>query len=62
MMGLYSGFVGILVASYGNQLFGQHPIDAEMYLTMVFIALCPKLDKMLPETEPEEKLRPISSY
>ncbi|CCH55978.1 hypothetical protein BN8_05278 [Fibrisoma limi BUZ 3] len=54
MIGIYCGFVGILVASYGNQLFGQHPIDAEMYLTMVFFAICPKLDKMLPGPELEQ--------
>lgn len=62
MMALHSGFVGIMVASYGNQLFGQHPIDAQMYLTMVLFAVCPKLDKVSFSREPQKPLREVAVY
>ena len=39
------GMAGIMMASYGNGVFGQMPTGILMYVTMVFIFLSPKLDK-----------------
>ncbi|GAB3281003.1 hypothetical protein GCM10027347_56480 [Larkinella harenae] len=47
MAGLYCGYVGICVASYGNQLFGQHPTDVMMHLSIVFFVICPRIEKQL---------------
>lgn len=48
---LLSGFFGILVASYGNQVLGQLPTSTVMFLSMVFFQLCDIWDTENPENE-----------
>ncbi|WP_420402007.1 hypothetical protein [Flagellimonas sp.] len=42
---LVCGMAGIMLASYGNGVFGQFPTCILMYTGMVFIFISPKLDK-----------------
>ena len=46
LIALFCGLTGILVASYGNQVFGQSPTGILIYLSIVF----------LTQNEPEDKL------
>ncbi|WP_417876571.1 O-antigen ligase family protein [Winogradskyella sediminis] len=39
------GMAGIMMASYGNGVFGQMPTGILMYVTMVFMFIAPQLDK-----------------
>ena len=39
------GMAGIMMASYGNGVFGQMPTGILMYITMVFMFVSPQLDK-----------------
>ncbi len=39
------GMAGIMMASYGNGVFGQMPTGILMYVTMVFMFISPQLDK-----------------
>ena len=54
IMALTCGMAGIMMASYGNGVFGQMPTGVLMYCTMVFIFLAPQLDKMILEQKPVE--------
>jgi hypothetical protein len=45
LMAIYGGFVGVVVASFGNPVFGQAPLGALMYLSMVFLSIAPLMDK-----------------
>ena len=40
-----AGMAGIIVASYGNGVFGQMPTGILMYISMVFMFISPKMDK-----------------
>lgn len=44
---LTCGMAGIMMASYGNGVFGQMPTGILMYVTMVFMFISPKIDKTL---------------
>ena len=44
---LTCGMAGILMASYGNGVFGQMPTGILMYATMVFLFVSPRIDKAL---------------
>ncbi len=44
MEALLCGYIGIVGASYGNQLLGQFPTNLIMYLTMVLLLVSPTLD------------------
>lgn len=44
---LVCGMAGIMLASYGNGVFGQFPTCILMYTGMVFIFIAPKLDKKI---------------
>ncbi len=44
MEALICGYVGIVGASYGNQLLGQFPTNIVVYLTMVMLLIAPSLD------------------
>ena len=44
---LTCGMAGIMMASYGNGVFGQMPTGILMYGTMVFMFVSPKIDKAL---------------
>jgi hypothetical protein len=43
---LTCGMAGIMVASYGNGVFGQMPTGILMYVTMVFMFLSPKIERV----------------
>lgn len=45
---LTCGMAGIMLASYGNGVFGQMPTGILMYVTMVFLFISPKLDNENP--------------
>ena len=38
---VYSGMVGIAVASYGNQVWGQMPTGIIIYVTLAFLSVVP---------------------
>jgi hypothetical protein len=46
---LVCGMAGIMLASYGNGIFGQFPTCILMYAGMVFMFIAPKLDAQLME-------------
>jgi len=50
MSGLVSGYTGILLANYGNQLFGQMPTSGIAHMTMVFLVLCDQLEREKPKS------------
>ena len=39
------GMAGIMMASYGNGVFGQMPTGMLMYVSMVFMFISPKIDQ-----------------
>ncbi|PWS29224.1 hypothetical protein DHW03_05215 [Pedobacter yonginense] len=45
MIALTAGFAGILVCSYGNEVINIMPTSIVVYLSWVFIAIAPKLDR-----------------
>jgi len=45
IMALTCGMAGIMMASYGNGVFGQMPTGIIMYVTMVFLFISPQLDQ-----------------
>ncbi|MCL6267160.1 hypothetical protein [Flagellimonas myxillae] len=56
---LVCGMAGIMLASYGNGVFGQFPTCILMYTGMVFIFISPKLDRqIMAEKEADLQLQP----
>ncbi len=57
MIALYGGFVGIIIASLANPIFGQSPMGPIMYISMVYLAIADKLDiEFEKEAEPLKQL------
>ncbi len=50
LMALTCGTVGIIFASYGNEVINQMPSSVIVYLSWVFIFLGPKFDRQLSDT------------
>ena len=50
IIALTCGMAGIMMASYGNGVFGQMPTGMLMYVSMVFIFISPKLDQLKQKT------------
>jgi cell division protein FtsW (lipid II flippase) len=48
MIGLTCGIFGIMLASYGNGLYGQMPTCLIIYMSYVFIYISPSMEKSLP--------------
>ena len=48
---LVAGISGVVVMSYGNEVFGQIPTGAIIYMSMAFIFLSPHFDRELEEAE-----------
>lgn len=48
---LVCGMAGIMLASYGNGVFGQFPTCVLMYTGMVFMFIAPKMDKEIRKRE-----------
>jgi hypothetical protein len=38
LIALYGGFLGVVIASFGNPVFGQAPLGALMYFSMTMVA------------------------
>lgn len=63
---LVAGISGIVVMSYGNEVLGQIPTGAIIYMSMAFIFLSPRFDRELEEIEkakhtvPERNLLTVS--
>ena len=51
MAGFTAGYFGIMVASYGNEILGQHPIGPTIYIGSVFVLIAPKIQKELEESQ-----------
>lgn len=49
------GYFGIMVASYGNEVFGQHPIGPSIYIGTVFVLMAPKIQKKLNTEQTDDK-------
>lgn len=47
LIAVFAAIAGILVASYGNEILGQHPISIYSYCCMAFIFLAPQMDEEL---------------
>lgn len=47
LMALFSGFVGVAVASYGNPIFGQIPMGLIIYMIWVYIFLAKDIEQEL---------------
>lgn len=45
MAALVSGLFGIMVASYGNAIFGQMPTVIILYVSMAYLFLAEKFDR-----------------
>lgn len=54
IMALVSGMAGIMVASYGNGVFGQFPTGILMYLGMVFMFIAPNWERKYENTLNEQ--------
>lgn len=52
IIGLYGGIAGMIVASYGNEIFGQFPNGFIIYTGLAFIFISPHFEKELSENEP----------
>ncbi|MEQ7799535.1 O-antigen ligase family protein [Pedobacter sp. ASV1-7] len=50
MIALTSGFAGVLICSYGNEVINNMPTSIVIYLSWVFIMISPKLEKMEKST------------
>jgi hypothetical protein len=44
MIAVYGGFIGIIIASLANPIFGQSPMGPIMYICMVYLTIADKLD------------------
>lgn len=51
LIAMYGGFFGVIVASFGNPIFGQAPIGALMYVSMVYMCIADKLDAEFMQDE-----------
>ena len=58
---LVCGMAGIMLASYGNGVFGQFPTCILMYTGMVFMFIAPKLDKRIMEEKEALELQESTS-
>jgi hypothetical protein len=55
LMALMSGYFGIVIASFGNQVFGQVPTGPILFLSMPLIALGPTFDQMIADRQAAAK-------
>jgi len=54
IMALYSGYGGVLLSSYGNQVFGQMPTGMIMSISIPLIMMAPMYEDILFEKEKNE--------
>ncbi len=55
LMAIVSGYTGIILASFGNQVFGQVPTGPIIFVTMPLVAMAPMYDRILEEREAKKK-------
>lgn len=63
MIALISGYFGIVVASYGNQILGQMPTGTIIYFSMVYMFICSDWDEdiyKLKQTNNPEIAEPLT--
>jgi cell division protein FtsW (lipid II flippase) len=51
LIALYGGFLGVVIASFGNPVFGQAPLGVLMYMSMTMLSNAESYDE--PEQLPE---------
>ncbi len=56
LMAFISGYTGIVLASFGNQVFGQVPTGPILFIAVPLIAMGPEYDKILMEQEEKKKI------
>jgi len=49
LLALFAGYIGIIMASYGNPILGQMPTGIVIYMSWAYLYLAPDLDKELSE-------------
>jgi hypothetical protein len=54
LIGLHAGIMGILVASYGNQVLGQLPTGIIVYASLAYVSMAPRLADASPSPPSEE--------
>lgn len=45
MLPMLCGYLGVLVASYGNPIFGQFPTNSIMYISIVLFCTCDRIER-----------------
>lgn len=58
---LIAGISGIVVMSYGNEVLGQIPTGAIIYMSMAFIFMAPRFDKELSDAEAAKNVQTTKS-
>lgn len=58
---LTAGIAGVVVMAYANEVLGQIPTGAIIYMSMAFIFLSPRFDKELAEAEEAEHTIPAKN-
>jgi len=61
MIAITCGYFGIVVASYGNQIFGQLPTSTVMYFSMSFLFMSSKFDSETLHTDDKLQDKPVVS-
>jgi hypothetical protein len=54
LIGLHAGIMGILVASYGNQVLGQLPTGILVYASLAYLSMAPRLADDPPSPQLEQ--------
>jgi len=49
LLALFAGYIGIVLASYGNPILGQMPTGIVIYMSWAYLYLAPDLDKELSD-------------
>ncbi|HSI74557.1 MAG TPA: O-antigen ligase family protein [Lunatimonas sp.] len=49
LLALFAGYIGIILASYGNPILGQMPTGIVIYMSWAYFFLAPELDEELSE-------------
>lgn len=49
LLALFAGYIGIILASYGNPILGQMPTGIVIYMSWAYFFLAPDLDKEISE-------------
>lgn len=50
MLPMLCGYLGVLVASYGNPIFGQFPTNSIMYISIALFCTCDRIERINAQT------------